>query len=301
MSDRLRVALGDHAHTRPLGSEDAKVRGWELTVEHPPMTSAFRAMIREDAYDVCEMAFSTVVAGLRYSLNFRAIPVFLVRSLPFDAAVRAAAADVEHPTDLHGRRVGIRALTGTAVLWVRGILGWGYGVEQDRVTWVVVDEDHLPGIDLPANIEERRGADLDALLATGELAAAVNPPGRGAGAVVPLLGDPAAAARRWLSERGVYPLNHVVVVRTARLVEDPDLGQKLFEAFTAAKAVGGTSLRPQAGLSPHEVARLVGPDLLPYGLEANRLGLEAAVTMAVEQQVLTHAAPVEDMFAPGSW
>ena len=72
------------------------------------------------------------------------------------------------------------------------------------------------------------------MLASGELAAVVgvdidSPNAR------PLLPDPTAAAHAALQERGLWPINHLVVIRDELLAEHPDLGRRVFDAFAESK------------------------------------------------------------------
>jgi 4,5-dihydroxyphthalate decarboxylase len=48
--------------------------------------------------------------------------------------------------------VGVRAYTVTTGVWTRGILATEYGVDLDRITWVVVDEEHVQEYRKPANV-----------------------------------------------------------------------------------------------------------------------------------------------------
>ena len=47
-----------------------------------------------------------------------------------------------------------------------------------------------------------------------------------------------------------------------------------------------------------EARRLIGPDVWPYGVEANRKILTAFMGYLEEQHFIEKAAPIEDMFAP---
>jgi 4,5-dihydroxyphthalate decarboxylase len=271
--------------------------GYRVEVEHPPLAPTFRSMVREGGYDVCEMAMTTVIAALRHPQNFVAVPAFVVRSLPFDAMWCNVASRVRGPDDLGHRRVGVRAITGTAVFWVRGILSVGYGLDQDTVTWVTTDEDYIREVELPSNVAHVPGGDLGAMLSTGEVAAGINATGVSPGTARPLFEDPGAAARSWLGSTGIYPLNHVIVIDRAKVAEDPDLPEKVYRALEMAKRCSGGTW--PSGMAPSEMAKLVGGDPLPYGLDANRPSLEAALDMACAQGILTDPVPIEDLFAPG--
>ena len=47
------------------------------------------------------------------------------------------------PTDLHGKRVGVRAYTQTTGMWVRGMLAELYGMDVEKVNWVTFEDGHI--------------------------------------------------------------------------------------------------------------------------------------------------------------
>ena len=178
---------------------------------------------------------------------------------------------VASPKDLEGKKVGVRAYTVTTGVWVRGILATEYGVDLGKVTWVVVDEEHVQEYRKPANVLERPGANLGEMLAKGELAAAIGVGQVDSPDVKPLIPNAREAEAAWYRKTGIYPINHTVVVKDSLLRADPTLAPRLFAAFTEAKAVFLRQLASGAELSADAQAlaqrrRVVGDDPLPYGL-----------------------------------
>ena len=47
------------------------------------------------------------------------------------------------PSDLNGKRVGVRAFTVTTGTWVRGILASDYGVDLNKVEWITFEDPHV--------------------------------------------------------------------------------------------------------------------------------------------------------------
>src|ERR1700744_5202916 len=97
-----------HAVTRTQGAtralKDGSVQpaGYTLAFEEVPvLIHAFRRMVRELAYDVTEMAFTTYLAAKAHGKPFTALPVFLVRGFHHGAILRAAATGIT-PLDLEG-------------------------------------------------------------------------------------------------------------------------------------------------------------------------------------------------------
>src|SRR5262249_42052042 len=112
--------------------------------------------------------------------------------------------------------------------------------------------------------------------------------------LVPLIADADAAAIRAL-ERGLWPVNHLVVVKDELLAGRPGLAAALVEAFERAKELylAGGDVQPLHA----RVRELLGGDPLPYGLEANRAVVEQLVDHAFEQKILSRRPSVDELFA----
>jgi hypothetical protein len=200
-----------------------------------------------------------------------------------------------------------RGYTVTTGVWARAILHDEYGVDLDRVTWVRSGDEHVEQYQAPDNvIPAEPGRTLEELLRSGDLAAVVGA-GIDAPDVVPLIEDPTEAAFSALRERGLYPINHLVVIRDDLLRERPEVAADVFDAFARAKQHYVDRLRSGAIESPTASDRLhqrvldeTGADPLPYGIEPNRAVLERLLETAVEQRILTRPVALEDVFAPGT-
>src|SRR5262245_34483312 len=68
--------------------------------EVDPLIAAFRRMVRENAYDVCEMAITTYMCAKAHGKSFTAIPVFLVRAFHHGAILVNTKAGIRTPKDL---------------------------------------------------------------------------------------------------------------------------------------------------------------------------------------------------------
>lgn len=301
----LRTVTRTQGNNVALKDGTVAPRGVVLEFEEVPvLVRAFRRMVRELAYDVCEMALTTYLCARRYGKPFTALPVFLVRRLHHGAIVTNTGSGVQGPKDLEGRRVGVnRGYTVTAGVWARGILADEHGVDLDRVTWVPSGDEHVAEYHPPGNVEPLgAGGDLAELVVSGALPAAVNievdhPD------VAPLIPNPTEAGFAALRERGFYPINHLVVVRDELLATHPDLAVRLFDAFAEAKRRyverlrAGTIAAPTPTDAVHaRVMEVTGADPLPYGIEPNRAVLETLIRYAVEQRILPRPVSVESLF-----
>jgi 4,5-dihydroxyphthalate decarboxylase len=297
--------------TRTQGNNEALTHGIvtprDVVLEFeevPVLVHAFRRMVRELAYDVCEMALTTFLCAKEHGKQFTALPVFLVRRLHHGAIVYNIRSGIQRPKDLEGRRVGVnRGYTVTAGVWARSILQDEHGVDLSRVTWVTSGDEHVAEYRPPSNVVPMEpGRDLAEMVATGELAAAINldvdhPD------VAPLIADATEAGFAALRERGFYPINHLLVVRDHLLDVHPDLATNLFVAFAEAKNRYVERLRSDAIASPtptdtfyRRVMDTTGGDPLPYGIEPSRSVLETLIRHVVDQKILARPVAVERLF-----
>jgi 4,5-dihydroxyphthalate decarboxylase len=301
----LRAVTRTQGNNQALKDGTIVPRGAVLEFEEVPvLPQAFRRMVRDLAYDVCEMALTTYLCAREHGKPFTALPVFLVRRLHHGAIVVNVNSGIRTPKDLEGRRVGVnRGYTVTAGVWARSILQAEHGVDLHKVTWVTSGDEHVAEYLPPSNVVRMEpGQDLADMVASGELAAAVNvevdhPD------VVPLIPDPTEAGFAALRERGFYPINHLIVVKDELLDAHPDLATNLFEAFADAKNRYVERLRTDAIASPTatdafhlRVMQITGRDPLPYGIEPSRSVLETLIRHALDQQILARPVTVERMF-----
>jgi 4,5-dihydroxyphthalate decarboxylase len=299
----LKTAIATYPHTKALKDGTVSVPGIQFEhVEISPIIGAFRRMCRTFDFDLCEMAITTYLTAKAHDKRFTALPVFVLRQFHHAPIFYNINSGVKAPKDLEGKKVGVRAYTVTTGVWARGILATEYGVDLDKITWVVVDEEHVQEYRKPANVLERPKANLAEMLVAGELAAAIGVGKVDSPDVKPLIPDAAAAEAAWHRKTGIYPINHTVVVKDTLLQSDPSLAPRLFAGFEAAKAEflkqlsSGAEL-PADGQALARRRSVVGDDPLPNGLARNRKALEAIIRFAHEQKILPRPVTPEEMFA----
>lgn len=303
----LTTVTGSYGCTRKLKDGTVRPDGFGLRFEEvTPIIRAFRRMVRSVEFDVCEMAVTTYLVAKAHGKPFTALPVFPVRAFHHGAITRSAAAvPAPEPKDLAGRRVGVnRGYTVTTGVWARGILADEYGLDLDGITWVLSGDEHVAEFRPPPNVVPvEAGHDVPDMVASGELAAGVGIPAAHPG-VAPLIPDAEEAAYSALRKRGLYPINHLVVVRDELLAAHPGLAASLFAAYADAKNLYTAALRVGAFPDPgpadrvyQRVAEITGDDPLPYGIAPNRAMLDQIIRHAVEQKILAQPPAVEDLFA----
>jgi len=273
---RLRTALGNSPLVRALkeGAVTSDRVAFDF-VQVDPITRAFRRQTRGMEFDLCEIALTTHAQARAYGKPITALPVVLLRGLHHGALVCRADSPLRGPADLPGKRIGVRAWSQTTGVWVRGIVRDEYGVAPGSMTWITEEDAHVEEFTDPLFVQ-RMEADktLPAMLLSGEIDAAIALAGVDPSAVRTVIPDADAAAQAWSRKAGVYPVNHVVVVKDELLAQHPWLADELMRLFTASK-----------GDSP-----------VPYGIDANRPAIELLMRYATEQGLIPRAYRVEELF-----
>jgi 4,5-dihydroxyphthalate decarboxylase len=299
----LKTALVTRGHTKALKDGTVKPRSFDFEFEEvPTIINAFRRMVRGLEFDISEMAITTYLCARAHGKAFTAIPVFPMRAFHHGAILHNVKAGIRNPKDLERQRVGVnRGYTVTTGVWARSILQHQYGVDLNRITWVLSGDEHVAEYQPPANVVPiAKGKKMDDMLLTGEIPAAigvqVDSPD-----VKPLIENAREAGFDALRERGLYPINHTVVVSNDVLAAHPGVASDLFNAFSDAKRL--YIARLEAGVTEYaddeffkRVMDVIG-DPLPYGIEPNRRMLEAIIGHAGEQGIIPRRVLVEDIFA----
>jgi len=301
---KLHAVSRTQGNNRALKEGEISLPDFELDFEEVPvLVHGFRRMVRELAYDVCEMALTTYICARVHGVKFTALPIFLVRDFHHDAILHHVPSGLTSPADLAGKRVGVnRGYTVTTGVWARSIIREEFDVELSSITWAPSGDEHVAEYRAPANVEPLEDGDLEGRLSSGDLVAAV-----GAKVdhpdVATMFEDPFAAAVSALKTRGLYPINHCVVVRDDLLQKNPDIAVQVFEAFAASKRLYVEDLKAGRISAPgrvdkiHKAALDYMDDPLPYGIEPNRDTLERLIGHAVTQQIIPGPVALEDLFA----
>ena len=316
---RLNIAIADYGHTRALKSGEVPIKGIEANfVSVVPIIGAFRRMVRDVEFDVCEMAPTTYMIARALGAPFVALPVFLMRRFHHGGFVVRPDSGIKVPKDLEGKKVGVRAYSVTTGVWTRGIFINEYGLDSAKVTWVVDDEEHVTTLKLPPNVVHAPdGKSLASMMAAGELQAAFSGPagigragpptgaweagGQSSAQVYPeLIADVAKVEADWFRRTGIYPIHGLVVVRSEVLWKHPEVARALYDAFIAAKRPYIEHLKGTQGDAADDkkyrgLMPLVG-DPLPYGLDANMPSIKAMLTYGLQQELIPKRMSLEEAF-----
>ena len=313
---RLKIAVAEYPHTSGVRNGSIPIEGVDaqfVTVE--PHIAAFRRMVRQVEFDVCELAPTTYIIARSYGAPFVALPLFMVRRFHHAGLLVRPDAGVRDPKDLEGLKVGVRAYSVTTGVWTRAVLMEEYGVDCSKVTWVVDDEEHVQQLKPPPNVVRApAGRSLADMMATGELAAGFH-----GSAGVGRTGAPTAGWKTveadypdlfsnaveleadWYRRTGIYPMHGTIVVKDSVLAEHPWVAKSLFAAFSRAKSEWLARLDAGTATTTSDkkylgLRKIVGRDPLPYGMAANLKTIQALEETAFKQKLISARMQLGQMF-----
>jgi 4,5-dihydroxyphthalate decarboxylase len=300
----LKTLLGTYPYTKAIKDGTIKIPGVELEfVEIEPVHDGFGAMADRLEFDVAEMAITTYILARSFDKQITGLPAVVSRNFHHRRMLYNAKSGIREPKDLEGKRVGIRAYTQTMPLWNRGVLKNEYGVDLDKINWVVFEGAHVKAYQNPSNVEMApAGKKIGQMLLAGEIDAAIGADGAESPDIKPLIPNAAEVEVEWFKKHGVYPINHMITVRNDLVAENPSILEQLFAAFKEAKQAYMQHLDGPGPLSAADqnMIRLKGivGDPLPYGVAANRRAIEMAAQFAYEQHIVPKLYTVEELFRP---
>ncbi|MEV0211583.1 hypothetical protein AB0H97_41025 [Streptomyces sp. NPDC050788] len=282
----LRTVLGDYPHTAPLKNGDVESPRLRLDfVSVSPIHRAFAPMVREEAYDLSELAVVTALQAIAYCRPVVLLPAVVAARFQRGCLIAHSSRPVR-PEDLKGKRIGVRSYTQTTGMWVRAHLAEDYGLAAQDVQWITRDGAHVAEYADPAFVtHDEHAANLPDLLREGRIDAAVLgndlPEGD---EFVPVVPDAAARDEQWWQRHGFMPINHMVAVSAATCRENPDAVR---ESYALLRRADASVSRPDG--RPH-------PTL--FGCERLRGPVESVIDACLAQHLLPRRLSPEEVFAP---
>ena len=272
---RLRTLLGDHACTAALknGSLKSDLVGFDF-VDYSPTNKGFKPMVREQAFDVSEMAIVTYLMAKSFGKPMVLLPDVVVARFQHAYALYNAKRGVLRPADLNGKRVGIRSFTTTTGAWLRGILANDYGVDLASIDWVTFEDAHVAEF---KDTTKRAGAgkQIVQMLIDGELDAVLGEKVEHPD-LKPLFADAGSEEKSWGAKHKLLPINHMVVVSEKLSEKHPDIVREVHRLLAASiKAASG------------------GPHFAP---DEMRRSLELITRYTAQQNLIPHAFAVDELF-----
>lgn len=317
---RLSLACGGYDRTAPLRDGRVNPAGIDLTYVTLGPAEIFWRQLKHEEFDASEMSLSAYMMELSEDRRrFVGLPVFPSRVFRRAYIFVNVESGIERPEDLTGKRVAVPEYHMTAALFIRGFLSDDYGVRAEDVEWIQGGQT-APGrkerveLRLPPAIRVRHEPDrtIEELLVTGEVDALL-------GAYTPqsiidgdprvrrLFDDPVGLDKAAYARTGIFPIMHLIVLRRDVYERQPWIATSLKNAFEEAKQVtygdlvdhgASSSMLPFFQWEMEQTIKEFGADFWPYGLEANRTTLEAALRYSYEQGLSARKVAIEELFPP---
>lgn len=308
----LTLACGDYEIHRGLKEGTVPVDGVDLTVL-TDMDSATRhwRFLRNREFDIAECSASSYIVARDQGLPFRALPVFPHRRFRHGFAFINTTKGITKPTDLIGKKVGVKSFQVTAINWLRGILESEYGVPHRSIDWYAeIDEDvefaPPPGLKL-TRLKHDQGVEamlaegaLDAVLHSDLIEPFINKDKR----VARLFPDHKAEEQAYFKKTGIFPIMHVVALREDVVAAHPWIAINLFKAFERAKAAAlkrmeNPRIAPLAWYREawEEQQEMLGPDPWENGLTPRNVNtLETLLGYSHEHGLTKRRLTLDEMF-----
>ena len=287
----------------PISDGTVKVEGFDLEVMDVGEDARFGADARDEG-------FGALLQRKVQGAPDVCIPAFPNRKFRLSYIYVNAAAGIESPKDLEGKRVGIPGWGNTAGVWARGALQNYYEVDLTAVRWLSARPgaaSTAPGIEVG-----KLDGDLDDMLVQGAIDAVIEPN------VLPsitardprvrrLFPDYKAEEQKYFKETGIFPISHAVTLSQEFVDRHPHAPVALLEAFRKARDLAFYRIQgpdPQymvmswASAAVDEQRALMGDDYWPYNVESNRRSLEALTLFGHQQGLTPHRVDYESFFSP---
>jgi 4,5-dihydroxyphthalate decarboxylase len=273
---RLRTLLGDHPCTAAL--KDGSIKSDLVTLDFAkisPTHKGFKPMVREQAFDVSEMAIVTYLMAKSFGKPMVLLPSVVMARSQHAYALTNAKLGTLTPADLNGKRVGIRSFTTTTGAWLRGILANDYGVDLDSIHWVTFEDAHVAEFH-DTTVRAPKDKQIIQMLLDGELDAVLGEKSDLPG-LKPLFPGIATEEKSWFAKHGVMPINHMVVVSEELSTRHPDVVREVFWLLQqSAMAAGAASPR--------------------FDTEEMRRSLEMIIRYTAQQGLISRKFAVDELF-----
>ncbi|WIX77441.1 hypothetical protein QRX50_39535 [Amycolatopsis carbonis] len=282
----LRTVLADYPHTKPLKNGEVTSPSVELDFTAvSPVHKAFAPMVRDEAYDLSELAIVTALQAIAYGRPVVLLPAVVASRFQRGCLIAHASRPVD-PAALKGKRIGVRAFTQTTGMWVRAHLTEDFGLASRDIHWLTRDGAHVAEYQDPDFVEHGVGdASLPDLLREGRIDATILgndlPEGDEFVRVIP---DAATRDEQWWREHGFMPINHMVVAGESVSRRDPGAVREAYELLRRADA----TVEQPAG----------APVPTVFGFERLSGPIELIVDACLEQGLLPRRLDADEVFAP---
>jgi 4,5-dihydroxyphthalate decarboxylase len=308
----LTLACGDYEIVRALKEGTVKPEGIDLNIlTGMDSTTRHWRFLRNGDFDVAEVSGSSYLVARDQGMAVDALPVFLHRRFRHGFIFINTTKGIREPSDLAGRKIGLKQFQSTALVWLRGILQHEYGVPLETIEWFCeLDETiNFEGVSRLNIVRLPHDSSVEQMLAEGELDALLHPD-----LIRPLLDKDPRVARlfpdyrqeelAYYQKTGIFPIMHVLGIKRDIVEKNPWVAINLFHAFDesrkiAMKRLANPRIVPLVWYREawEEQESIFGDDPWDYGLsKQNETTLSTLVAYAHEQGLTKRKLPLDELF-----
>jgi len=318
----LTLATEDYDHIRELATGRVKPEGIRIThLQHQVEEIFFRFTTTMD-WEVSEISmgmFSSLMC--QDDPPYIGLPIFPSRVFRHSSVYVRADGPVKKPEDLAGKRIGVPQWSQTATVYVRGWITDTVGIPLNRMTWF------QSGVNDPGRVETAKirlpegvkltfvtDRSLTKMLLDGDIdvilsAHAPQAFEEGHPNIVRLFPHYRDVEEQYFKSTGIFPIMHTVAIRRDVYNRHRWIARNMFTAFEEAKRRSVRRLLdvtashfavPWQDVTTRAMGKLLfeGKDYWPYGIEPNRVTLEAFLRWCYEQGVTARHLRPEEIYAP---
>ena len=283
---KLHTLLGNYPNVIAL--KDGRLKSDLIEFDFPdyPIPNrGFKPLVREHKFDLGELAIVTFLQAKSFGAPYVLLPATVMGRGQLHTVAYNSERGPMKPSDLNGKKFGVRSYTQTTGIWVRGILAEDYGVDWSKVQIITMEDPHVAQYkDPPFVTRAPETKQLPQMLIDGEVDAALIGDKFPDPRFKTLVPDAEAANRKWAETHGGVPVNHMLVVREKIAQERPDVVREIFRLFKEARVADTTSSK--GALDPYR-----------FGVEANRASLERVIDYSYRQQMIPRKFTVDELFS----
>jgi 4,5-dihydroxyphthalate decarboxylase len=286
----LRTVLNNYPHTAALRSGELVDPGVHLDFQDVGVVhKAFAPMVRDQAYDFCELAVVTALQAIAFGRPVVLLPAVVASRFQRGCLIGYGPNGVPAETDLSGKRIGVRAYTQTTGMWVRAHLAEDFGLDIAKVHWITHDPAHVQQYQNPSFVEQIPGTKgAVQMLRDGDVEAAIlgNDLPKG-DEFIPLIKDAAQRDRAWWLTHRFMPINHMVVASSDACAQQPDAVRR---AFALLREADRRSTGADVGVDT--------PCPTLFGFDRLAGPLDFTIDACMQQGLLPRRLSLEEVFAP---
>ena len=330
INTKLKLKLAGYDYDRVSAIRDGKVsiEGADVNFEVSNIYAMNKSTFGPDQnFDVIEIGLIPYISkyineGFR---DYTLLPIFISRTFRHRNIYVHTDSGIEKPEDLIGKRVGTPGYGMSSNTWIRGLLQDEYGVKADDFQWIESTESS-DGAKLNAGfakyyfrddfplVKGPEGVDESELLLSGQCDALIT-------AITPksyldhnpnirqLFLKPRETEAAYFKKTGMFPIMHVVAIKTDLLKNEPWLTKAVFYLYSDAKKIAYKNLEsttvvrtslPWTKDEYESTVEIMGDNYWKYGIEDNRKELEAIMRYVYEQGLVKRQIAFEELFDPST-